>query len=219
MILGAVGKLIDQLFIHFCLGASFASPSYHPTVLLPHTNLPLMLPLWQDQPPHNFSVKDQHLLKPPPAMGAAGGFGRRASDGGANLQTFFQKNIEHSDWSTVQQHQQQQQIAHMDAVLSNKLALNGQSTSTHASGSGSPSTELFEDSSNSGDLKRYSALRSNLQHCGLFFAFKLTLFRYIQRGKRHTMPMAKPEETKGLSQPTATRTRKQGLATPRPSGT
>lgn len=113
-----------------------------------------MLPLWQDQPPHNFSVKDQHLLKPPPAMGAAGGFGRRASDGGANLQTFFQTNIEHSDWSTVQQHQQQQQqVAQMDSVLSNKLALNGQSTSSHAS-SGSQSTEPLEDSSNLGDLKR-----------------------------------------------------------------
>ena len=46
-------------------------------VLLPHTNLPLLLPLLQNQPPQNFSVKDQHLLKPPLAMGAAGGFGRR----------------------------------------------------------------------------------------------------------------------------------------------
>ncbi|CAG7729991.1 unnamed protein product [Allacma fusca] len=32
------------------------------------------------------SVKDQHLLKPPPSMESTCGFGRRASDGGANLQ-------------------------------------------------------------------------------------------------------------------------------------
>ncbi len=39
------------------------------------------------------------------------------------------------------------------------------------------------------------------------------------RGKRHTLPMANPEGTQGLPQPTATRTRKQGLVTIRPSGT
>lgn len=125
--------------------------------MLPHTNLPLMLPLLQNEPPHNFSVKDQHLLKPPPAMGAAGGFGRRASDGGANLLTFFQKNIEHSDWSTVQQ--QQQQAMRMDSVhqLSNPLAMNGPSTSSHIS-PGSQTTEPLEDSSNSVELTRYLLL-------------------------------------------------------------
>ncbi|XP_046421579.1 serine/threonine-protein kinase SIK3-like isoform X5 [Neodiprion virginianus] len=59
--------------------------------LLPHTNLPLNLPLVQHQPPQNFQTKDQHLLKPPTVMGATGGFGRRASDGGANLHMFYQQ--------------------------------------------------------------------------------------------------------------------------------
>ncbi|XP_020706710.1 serine/threonine-protein kinase SIK3-like isoform X3 [Athalia rosae] len=59
--------------------------------LLPHTNLPLNLPLVQHQPPQNFQIKDQHLLKPPIVMGATGGFGRRASDGGANLHVFYQQ--------------------------------------------------------------------------------------------------------------------------------
>ncbi|XP_032792877.2 serine/threonine-protein kinase SIK3 isoform X2 [Daphnia magna] len=167
-------------------GASFASPS-HPMSMLPHTNLPLMLPLLQNEPPHNFSVKDQHLLKPPSAMGAAGGFGRRASDGGANLLTFFQKNIEHSDWSTVQQ--QKQQSIHMDSVhhLSNPLAINTSSTPSHVS-PGSQTAESLEDSSNSVELTRY-----------------------IHRGKRHTLPMANPEETQCLQQPASTRMRKQGL--------
>lgn len=116
-----------------------------------------MLPLWQNQPPHNFSVKDQHLLKPPPAMGAAGGFGRRASDGGANLKTFFQNHIANSDWSTVQQQQQkqhQQQCAQMDSAhkVSNASALNGQASSSHAP-SGNQVSELFEDSSN--EIPRY----------------------------------------------------------------
>ncbi|KAL3221680.1 hypothetical protein MRX96_029301 [Rhipicephalus microplus] len=60
-----------------------------PAVVRRHTNLPRV----QHHPPHNFSVKDQHLLKPPPAMGAFVGFGRRASDGGANIQMFFQRHL------------------------------------------------------------------------------------------------------------------------------
>lgn len=47
--------------------------------LLPHTNLPLHLPLLGQQNPHYFGGKDPHLLKPPTVMNAAGGFGRRAS--------------------------------------------------------------------------------------------------------------------------------------------
>ncbi|XP_073965221.1 uncharacterized protein [Choristoneura fumiferana] len=49
--------------------------------MLPHTNLAAALPAW-----HHFSVKDQHLLKPPIAMQSqASTFGRRASDGGAHV--------------------------------------------------------------------------------------------------------------------------------------
>ncbi|XP_028160216.1 uncharacterized protein LOC114352724 isoform X4 [Ostrinia furnacalis] len=54
--------------------------------LLPNTNLCGKLPAVQHQPPRYFSVKDQHLLKPPHAMqGHASSFGRRASDGGAHV--------------------------------------------------------------------------------------------------------------------------------------
>ncbi|XP_050426740.1 serine/threonine-protein kinase SIK3-like isoform X3 [Adelges cooleyi] len=54
--------------------------------VLPNTNLPMNIPLVEFQSPKNFTIKDQHLLKPPPVMGANNNFGRRASDGGANLQ-------------------------------------------------------------------------------------------------------------------------------------
>ncbi|XP_045508617.1 MAP/microtubule affinity-regulating kinase 4 isoform X2 [Colias croceus] len=54
--------------------------------LLPHTDLAGKLPAVQHRPPHHFSVKDQHLLKPPQAMlHHASSFGRRASDGGAHV--------------------------------------------------------------------------------------------------------------------------------------
>ncbi|XP_044763367.1 serine/threonine-protein kinase SIK3-like isoform X2 [Coccinella septempunctata] len=65
--------------------------------LLPHTNLPLNLPLLGQQNPHYFGGKDPHLLKPPTVLNAAGGFGRRASDGGANL---------HMSWGTPGSHEQ-----------------------------------------------------------------------------------------------------------------
>lgn len=85
--------------------------------------LPINLPMMQNQPLHNFTIKNQHLLKPPTVMEASkcatpfiretscisqqplatsylnfisislliqkGSFGRRASDGGANLQIYY----------------------------------------------------------------------------------------------------------------------------------
>jgi serine/threonine-protein kinase SIK3 len=35
------------------------------------TNIPTNLPMLQNQPLHNFTIKDQHLLKPPIVMGAS----------------------------------------------------------------------------------------------------------------------------------------------------
>ncbi|XP_055309782.1 uncharacterized protein LOC129573368 isoform X2 [Sitodiplosis mosellana] len=50
--------------------------------------LPVNLPMMQNQPLHNFTIKNQHLLKLPTVMEASS-FGRRASDGGANLQIYY----------------------------------------------------------------------------------------------------------------------------------
>ncbi|KAL1455541.1 hypothetical protein WDU94_009630 [Cyamophila willieti] len=60
---------------------------------LPNANLLFNLPLVQYQHPQNFIIHDQYLLKPPPVMGASNlnGFGRRASDGGANFQMCYQR--------------------------------------------------------------------------------------------------------------------------------
>lgn len=138
-----------------------AGYSFGTSTLLPHTNLQLNLPLLQHQPLQNFSVKDQHLLKPPPAMGAAGGFGRRASDGGANLQTFYQKNIEQSDWNNGQQQQQPQQfpqnMTSSDPMQqrSNPLVFNDQPSTSHHSTPGSQSTEALDETQNSYDVERY----------------------------------------------------------------
>lgn len=39
--------------------------------VLPNTNLTLNIPLVEFQSPKNFTIKDQHLLKPPQVMGAS----------------------------------------------------------------------------------------------------------------------------------------------------
>ncbi|XP_052841947.1 uncharacterized protein LOC128256000 isoform X2 [Drosophila gunungcola] len=57
-----------------------------PTQPVPY--YPVNLPMLQNQPLQNLTIKDQHLLKPPVVMGASS-FGRRASDGGANLHIFY----------------------------------------------------------------------------------------------------------------------------------
>ncbi|XP_032590033.1 uncharacterized protein LOC6560691 isoform X3 [Drosophila grimshawi] len=53
---------------------------------------PMNLPMLQNQPLHNLTIKDQHLLKPPVVMGASS-FGRRASDGGANLHIYYPASV------------------------------------------------------------------------------------------------------------------------------
>ena len=50
--------------------------------ILPQTNLMQNLPLVCNLPPENFSSKNPHLLKPPPALLGLNNTGRRASDGG-----------------------------------------------------------------------------------------------------------------------------------------
>lgn len=51
-------------------------------------HIPTNLPMLENQPLNLLTIKDQHLLKPPTVMGAST-FGRRASDGGANLHIFY----------------------------------------------------------------------------------------------------------------------------------
>ncbi|XP_074652388.1 serine/threonine-protein kinase SIK3-like isoform X2 [Tubulanus polymorphus] len=67
----------------------------NPINILPHTNLPLNLPLVQHEPLQNFSIKDHHLLKPPQFLGIgdSGQFYRRASDGGANIHLYSNTSL------------------------------------------------------------------------------------------------------------------------------
>lgn len=57
-----------------------------PEAAVPH--IPTNLPMLENQPLNLLTMKDQHLLKPPTVMGAST-FGRRASDGGANLHIYY----------------------------------------------------------------------------------------------------------------------------------
>ncbi|CAM1332153.1 SIK3 (predicted) [Pycnogonum litorale] len=89
------GAILNPCHVYLSPGAAVAqrnaapnAASFLPISILPNTNLPLNLPPVQNQPLQNFCIKDQHLLKPPTVLDAVGGFGRRASDGGANIQSF-----------------------------------------------------------------------------------------------------------------------------------
>ncbi|KAG5893454.1 hypothetical protein JTB14_012171 [Gonioctena quinquepunctata] len=86
--------------------------------LLPHTNLPLHITTLAQQNPHYFGGKDPHLLKPPVVLSAAGGFGRRASDGGANL---------HMVWGTPGSHEQ---LSMMSTSSSGNPSLSSSGTGT-----------------------------------------------------------------------------------------
>ncbi|XP_063991691.1 serine/threonine-protein kinase SIK3-like isoform X2 [Diachasmimorpha longicaudata] len=132
--------------------------------MLPQTNLPLNLPLVQNQPPQNFQIKDQHLLKPPPVMGATSSFGRRASDGGANLHVFYQQqhgngtgNGEESGWS------QPGSREHLQSGGSPTL---GQCSQTLSVSTGSPDSSGGGSSASStsgNDRRRRSGLTAVMQ--------------------------------------------------------
>uniref|UniRef100_A0A182IR27 Non-specific serine/threonine protein kinase n=1 Tax=Anopheles atroparvus TaxID=41427 RepID=A0A182IR27_ANOAO len=99
--------------ISFKIGGGGMLDSSHP----PTPNVPINIPSLQNQPIHNLTIKDQHLLKPPTVMGATSSFGRRASDGGANLQIYYpssstnfhDQHHQHVHQQQLQQQQQQQQ--------------------------------------------------------------------------------------------------------------
>ncbi|XP_043288884.1 serine/threonine-protein kinase SIK3-like isoform X2 [Venturia canescens] len=132
--------------------------------MLPHTNLPLNLPLVQHQPPQNFQIKDQHLLKPPTVMGASS-FGRRASDGGANLHVYYQQqhgsgsgNCDESGWS------QPGSREHLQAGGSPTMGQCSQTLSVGAGGGSADSSGGSSTSSTGGsDRRRRSGLTAVMQ--------------------------------------------------------
>ncbi|XP_053963990.1 uncharacterized protein LOC128866947 isoform X2 [Anastrepha ludens] len=84
--------------------------------------LPMNLPMLQNQPLHNLTIKDQHLLKPPMVMGASS-FGRRASDGGANLHIYYPSSV-----NNMQQVAGQAQQMESNAYYMNPNAASGTPT-------------------------------------------------------------------------------------------
>ncbi|XP_060532672.1 serine/threonine-protein kinase SIK3 isoform X2 [Cylas formicarius] len=88
----------------------------------------LHLPALAHQNPRYFSGKDPHLLKPPTVLSAAGGFGRRASDGGANL---------HMSWGAPGSHE------HL-SMMSNSSSGNPSSLSSGTAGQALDHAQLDE---------------------------------------------------------------------------
>ncbi|XP_052873685.1 transcriptional activator MN1 [Anopheles cruzii] len=99
----------------------------HEQPAVPTPNVPLNIPSLQNQPIHNLTIKDQHLLKPPTVMGATSSFGRRASDGGANLQIYYPSSSSSTfpDQSQQQQQQQQAQSSQDSALLAIGTGVSG----------------------------------------------------------------------------------------------
>ncbi|XP_049540936.1 serine/threonine-protein kinase SIK3 isoform X2 [Anopheles darlingi] len=98
----------------------------HETTVNPPTpNVPINIPSLQNQPIHNLTIKDQHLLKPPTVMGATSSFGRRASDGGANLQIYYPSSSTNFADQSQQQPQQQSQQQQQQQPLSPQQVTDG----------------------------------------------------------------------------------------------
>ncbi|XP_015185254.1 PREDICTED: serine/threonine-protein kinase SIK3-like isoform X2 [Polistes dominula] len=144
--------------------------------VLPHTNLPLNLPLVQHQPPQNFQIKDQHLLKPPPVMGATGSFGRRASDGGANLHVFYQQHGsgssggENGGWSQPgsREHLQPLQPGSPSLVQCTQSSTVTSGVSGNTDGNGSSSAS----GNSASDRRRRSGLTAVMQRPGSRDSYK-----------------------------------------------
>ncbi|EGI62296.1 Serine/threonine-protein kinase QSK [Acromyrmex echinatior] len=158
--------------------------------VLPHTNLPLNLPLVQHQPPQNFQIKDQHLLKPPPVMGATGGFGRRASDGGANLHIFHQQhssninNDEDNGWSQPGSREQLQSLQSGSSGLVPCAQSLNVAVST-ATGDGSNNNS--GNNSGSSDRRRRSGLSTVMQRPGRSSRWGLAEKSYCINLTAHSM--------------------------------
>ncbi|XP_049308167.1 uncharacterized protein LOC105230646 isoform X7 [Bactrocera dorsalis] len=92
--------------------------------------LPMNLPMLQNQPLHNLTIKDQHLLKPPMVMGASS-FGRRASDGGANLHIYYPSTGSNTHQVTGQTQQMEGNAYYITPTVANTSGLSGASTDRH----------------------------------------------------------------------------------------
>ncbi|XP_066261864.1 uncharacterized protein [Euwallacea similis] len=110
--------------------------SINGTKMLPSFNL--NLPMLNEHNPHYFGGKDPHLLKPPTVL-SMGGFGRRASDGGANL---------HMTWGAPGSHEQL-------SVMSTSSSGNPSSLSSGTGIQPGDHTQQFDD------LARYLQGRGN----------------------------------------------------------
>ncbi|XP_071441938.1 serine/threonine-protein kinase SIK3 isoform X2 [Hetaerina americana] len=158
----------------------------HPS-MLPDTNLPQNLPLLQNQPPQNFCIKDHHLLKPPPVMGVAGGFGRRASDGGANLQMYFQRQVE-GIWSQPGSREQLQLPTNPNQTQrSQPITVMSDCSVPGSSVSGQPDDEV-----NCGRQTDGAEMVSEEEQPDPY-----AVARYLQtrgNGKRHTLALGSAEE-------------------------
>ncbi|XP_017492070.1 PREDICTED: uncharacterized protein LOC108380158 isoform X2 [Rhagoletis zephyria] len=133
--------------------------------------LPMNLPMLQNQPLHNLTIKDQHLLKPPVVMGASS-FGRRASDGGANLHIYYPSSVNNMQQVAGQAQQMDANAYYISPNVANPAGLSGAPTDRMLGQGVGEQTQLQQ--LGAGD----SVSEENNEE----------IQKYIQiRGKRHTV--------------------------------
>ncbi|XP_039969416.1 uncharacterized protein LOC126756086 isoform X2 [Bactrocera neohumeralis] len=127
--------------------------------------LPMNLPMLQNQPLHNLTIKDQHLLKPPMVMGASS-FGRRASDGGANLHIYYPSTGSNTHQVTGQTQQMEGNTYYINPNVANTSGLSGASTDRHTVASMREQTHLSQlgvgdtvSEENSEEIQKYIQIR------------------------------------------------------------
>ncbi|XP_069964879.1 uncharacterized protein Sik3 isoform X3 [Bactrocera oleae] len=127
--------------------------------------LPMNLPMLQNQPLHNLTIKDQHLLKPPIVMGASS-FGRRASDGGANLHIYYPSTGSNTHQATGQTQQMERNTYYINPNVSNTSGLSGASADRHTVHGMREQTQLSQlgtgdtvSEENSEEIQKYIQIR------------------------------------------------------------
>ncbi|KAL9921513.1 salt-inducible kinase 3 isoform 2-T12 [Glossina fuscipes fuscipes] len=173
---------------------------------------PINLPMLQNQPLHYLTIKDQHLLKPPLAMGASS-FNRRASDGGANLPYCF----------TTMQHQAQSQAAtenpyYIDPQTTTNISVAGQESYITAVAEPMKADNVAVNSNEEGteDIQRYMQMRGCAKRHTVGCTEDLTGTHHTS-DQQSTMPRLPGTAPSGVMNSTAggggLRTRRTGLLT------
>lgn len=215
------GDVAHEQALNPCGAINFKFDPNAATSYMAQPQIPINLPMLMNQPINTFTIKDQHLLRPPMEMGAsefllwmivmimsliahfpfvAGAFGRRASDGGANLHIYYPASTNPS------------QISDEELMMMTEQASAGCAMKCVGVG-GESAMESGEDSSND-EIQRYMKMRGGSKRHTVGCTDDLSV---SPSGQCMEPPLAHSPvpSTSGMSQGggSSSRTRRTGLLT------